>query len=228
MTAGPALAVALAAFQAAMPTVLKGNTATVPTKSGGQYRYTYADLGDVVRAAMPLLTTNGLSFSVCPRRCEDGKYELAGILLHESGEYLEGALPLPHHGTAQELGSAITYARRYLLGAMTGIVTDDDDDGRLGSQAQHTPPTRNAPSHEGPKSEPPPEPQVFEDDGTMMLDRTRARLFAMFGERGINDREQQLAGINRIIPRHLDSRSELTEAEAQLVITVLARTKGQG
>jgi hypothetical protein len=33
------------------------------------------------------------------------------------------------------VGSALTYARRYLLGCMTGIVTDDDDDGALASRA---------------------------------------------------------------------------------------------
>lgn len=127
MTDHPNLAAALAAVQANMPTVHKGNRATVPTKAGGSYSYTYADLSDVSAAALPLLSANGLAFTCCPRLGEKG-WELAGKLLHTSGESIEGSLPLTG-GTPQEWGSSITYMRRYLLGAMTGLVTDDDDDG---------------------------------------------------------------------------------------------------
>lgn len=128
------LAEALVALQAELPTVSKSKTATVPTKSGGQYSYSYADLADVTAAAIPLLVKHGLSFTSRSRRCEDGSYELVGVLRHTSGEADEGALPI-RGGDMQALGSAITYARRYLLGCMTGIVTDDDDDG-----AQAAPP----------------------------------------------------------------------------------------
>lgn len=122
------LAAALAAFQAEMPTVPKSHRASVPTKSGGSYSYTYADLADVSAAVTPLLAKHGLAFSCCPRPADRG-YELVGRLLHTSGESVEGSLPL-NGGTPQELGSSLTYMRRYLLGALTGVVTDDDDDGR--------------------------------------------------------------------------------------------------
>lgn len=125
------LASALAAFQASMPVVAKNKTADT-----GKYRYTYADLADVTAAAMPLLVKHGLAFSACPRATDSG-YELAGVLLHTSGERLEGALPL-HGRTPQEMGSALTYARRYLLGCLTGIVTDDDDDAQAANAAKRT------------------------------------------------------------------------------------------
>ena len=129
------LAEALVAFQAEMPTVHKGRTATVPMKAGGSYRYSYADLADVSETATPLLVKHGLSFSARPRRVEDGSCEIAGVLRHVSGEFDEGALPL-YGRTAQEIGSSITYARRYLLGCMTGIVTDDDEDGQVATTTQ--------------------------------------------------------------------------------------------
>lgn len=122
------LAAALAAFQAEMPTVAKSHRASVPTKTGGSYTYTYADLADVSAAVTPLLAKHGLAFTCCPRAADRG-YELVGRLLHASGESVEGSLPLTG-GTPQELGSSLTYMRRYLLGALTGVVTDDDDDGR--------------------------------------------------------------------------------------------------
>ena len=122
---------ALAAFQADMPTVAKAKRATIPGKDGkAGYRYQYADLADLVIAAAPRMARHGLSFITAPRRIDGtAQYELAGILLHTSGEAHEGALPLTGR-TPQEIGSSITYARRYLLGCLTGIVTDDDDDGR--------------------------------------------------------------------------------------------------
>lgn len=121
---------ALAAFQADMPMVRKGNTAVVKTQGGGEYRYTYADLADVVDAAQPGLTRVGLAFVCLPRLTPAGGYELAGRLVHAaSGTEVEGALPL-FGRDAQAIGGGITYARRYLLGCLTGLVTDDDPDAR--------------------------------------------------------------------------------------------------
>jgi hypothetical protein len=129
------LAEALVAFQGDMPTVHKGKTATVPTKTGGSYKYTYADLADVSAAATPLLVRHGLAFTCRPRAVDGGSYELVGVLTHTSGEEKEGALPI-FGRTAQEIGSSITYGRRYLLGCLTGIVTDDDEDGQVATQTQ--------------------------------------------------------------------------------------------
>jgi len=137
-TGSPNLAAALSAFQGEMPKVPKNKTANVPTKSGGSYKYTYADLADVTEAAMPLLSKHGLSFTCVPDENERG-FILRGVLMHSSGETLEGNLPLRGNGN-QELGSALTYMRRYLLGAMTGIVTDDDEDGTVADTAERTKP----------------------------------------------------------------------------------------
>lgn len=58
-------------------------------------------------------------------------------LFHESGEWLEsGVLWMPSEkNTAQALGSAITYAKRYQLSAIFGISADEDDDGNEASGA---------------------------------------------------------------------------------------------
>lgn len=45
-----------------------------------------------------------------------------------------GCLPITGR-SAQDLGSSLTYLRRYLLGCMTGIVTDEDEDGALANDA---------------------------------------------------------------------------------------------
>jgi len=127
---------ALAQIQALLPIVHKGETAEVPTKSGGRYSYSYADLSDVVKAVYPVLATVGLAFVSRPKFV-DGRYLLIGQLEHKSGEFRDAEFPLPERGTPQELGSAITYGRRYLLGCLTGVVTgDQDDDGAAASTAR--------------------------------------------------------------------------------------------
>jgi hypothetical protein len=161
---GAALAAALHAFQTELPKVHKGNTALIPTKSGGSYSYKYADLSDVTAAAIPLLNLHGLTFTSCPRLTPSGGYELVGVLRHgESGEYDEGSLPL-FGREMQDLGGSITYARRYLLGCMTGIVTDDDEDGAFTSTPQRVV-TETAPAVQArPLPEPKPLPTTDDPD----------------------------------------------------------------
>lgn len=131
------LAAALARFQAELPAVKKTKTATVPTKSGGQYRYSYAGLAEVAAVVMPLLGKYGLSFTARPTLEDGGRFVLAYSLLHESGERLDGMYPLPQSGSPQEYGSAITYAKRYALCSVVGVAAEDDDDGSAASAKEH-------------------------------------------------------------------------------------------
>ena len=62
----------------------------------------------------------------------DGNGSLLGLvtkLVHaESGEWQKSLLVMPLSKTdPQGYGSALTYARRYGLSALVGIVTEDDD-----------------------------------------------------------------------------------------------------
>lgn len=213
MTEPSALAAALAAFQAEMPTVHKGREAKVATKSGGSYSYTYAGLADVAEAAAPLLAKHGLSFTACPRQTERG-YELAGYLLHSGGERLEGALPIAG-GTPQEMGSSITYMRRYLLGCLTGLVTDDDDDGQLAQQASR--PKRSTPQRELSASAPPaPSP-----DPDAMTPGQRGKLHALFAEAGITDQQLQREYIAAQLGQEPQSRASLTKRDASRIIDAL-------
>lgn len=145
VTGHESLAAALAAFQAEIPSVVKGATATVKTKAGGEYRYQYADLAVINPLVLPLLAKNGLSWSAKPTLMGP-EFVLQYKLMHTSGEAEEGVYPLPDPGslTAQELGSAITYARRYALCAVTGVAPggDDDDAGSMNAKAKASSRTR--------------------------------------------------------------------------------------
>lgn len=132
MAEHPNLAAALAAFQSELPHVGKANLAVVKSDKGS-YKYTYADLSDVSAAVLPVLARHGLSFSAKPTLL-DGKFVLEYTLRHAGGEFDTGFYPLSAQGTPQQQGSAITYARRYALSAVTGVVPDEDDDGQAASQ----------------------------------------------------------------------------------------------
>jgi hypothetical protein len=115
---------ALLEVQKNLPTIVKGNKV-----NAGAMKYAYADLTDVTEALMPVLTAHGLVFMAMPTVTELG-HVLHYRLAHESGQVVEGFYPLPVNVRSQELGSAITYARRYALCAVTGVApVGDDDDG---------------------------------------------------------------------------------------------------
>lgn len=139
------LAEALAAFQAEAPKIPKNKTAKVETRSGGSYSYRYADLGDILPVVTPLLAKHGLSWSSKPGRAADGELILEYRLLHTSGEADAGEMPLgvDRKCKPQELGSAISYARRYALTAQLNLAADEDDDGRT---AQNAPKRATTPS----------------------------------------------------------------------------------
>ena len=125
------LAAALAAFQASLPAVHKGATGQVP----GKRSYKYADLSDLSAVVLPLLAAQGLSWMTMPTYDDAGRFVLRYELLHASGESRVGTYPLPT-GTAWEVGSALTYGRRYCLSAVTGVAADEDDDGQAATQAR--------------------------------------------------------------------------------------------
>jgi len=93
----------------------------------------YADLESVWEAIRGLLTENGLSVAQ-PTCLEGGEGTIAvrTILMHKSGQWIEGRLVMPYAASgqmnaAQAAGSALTYARRYSLAAMVGVCPTDDD-----------------------------------------------------------------------------------------------------
>lgn len=97
------------------------------------FRSKYADLGAVWEAVKQPLTDNGFSIIQSPQ-FEGETMWLETTILHISGNKIEGRYPLkPTKPDPQGFGSAITYARRYSLSAMLGVIADIDDDGNEAS-----------------------------------------------------------------------------------------------
>jgi len=100
------------------------------------FRNKFASLASVRNAVVPVLAKHGIAMTQDLGTTDDGKGILCLTTLHhESGELLRfGPLVMPaSKPDAQGFGSAATYARRYSLMAVCGVVGDEDDDANAAS-----------------------------------------------------------------------------------------------
>ena len=89
------------------------------------FNSSYASLSNILDVVTPPLVTCGLVIIQMP--IGDGL--LKTILAHESGEFIESEFDMKIvKRDPQSMGSAITYARRYALGAILCLNIDEDDD----------------------------------------------------------------------------------------------------
>jgi hypothetical protein len=124
------LAAALVTAQAQLKPVAR-------TSENPFFHSKYADLGAVWDGCRAVLTANGLAVVQTPAAGSPPPAASIGVttmLLHSSGEWIRDTAIYPlAKADPQGAGSAITYARRYGLSAMIGLVTEDDDDGNAAS-----------------------------------------------------------------------------------------------
>jgi len=237
---------ALIELQAGLPRIFK--------RADAQYGK-YADLADITRAIMPRLADHGFAFIARPTlhfgEPGDIKFVLAYELLHRSGESRQGFYPLGT-GNPQQLGSAITYARRYCLCAVTGIAPDEDDDDAQAAAGEYMPEVREDGSateaeqvrmNRGPvrgakrlKSVPA-DDQFYDQPPAAATDKTPReelpgtasrdqlnKMHALFGQLGVgkDDRDKRLAITRGIVVRDVQSASALSFVEAKKLNDELA------
>jgi hypothetical protein len=121
-----------------MAAMNRAQLAMVPAKKEATnpfFHSKYADLPSVWDA-LHCFRAEGIVIIQSPMDAPDGYIILETELVHVSGQWKRSRLKMRvAKDDPQGYGSALTYARRYGLG-MTGIVTDDDDDGNAASQPQ--------------------------------------------------------------------------------------------
>lgn len=169
---------ALAKAQSAM-------TAAAFNRTNPHFRTKYADLASVLDAIRKPLTDNGLSITQTTE-IREGHLVLVTTLRHGE-QWVSSEYPLPVTAKPQELGSALTYARRYSLSAIACIAADEDDDANTaqerGQRASHAPPKPAPNVITAPKSngngasksaEPPHDPETGEViDGPKLITVTK-------------------------------------------------------
>lgn len=121
------------------------------------FKSSYADLTSVWNAIREPLNENGLCVTQDAVTLNIG-ISVSTRLIHESGQWMEfGPLVVPlTKQDAQAVGSAISYAKRYALGACLGVVAEVDDDGNKATKAA------KKEAKEEPKIEPFTEEQIDE------------------------------------------------------------------
>jgi hypothetical protein len=149
---------AAAAFVAALGELTnpgKDSKATVQTKTGGSYAYEYAGLDSILDGVRPVLARHGLALSQPFGVDPNGLVTVRTRVLHERGVAIEGD-PISRvvEGGPQEVGSFVTYARRYEVVSLLGIHPAGEDDDAAAAQP--------APRQRKPKAdrEPPAEPSL--------------------------------------------------------------------
>lgn len=200
----------------------------------------YADLGEYNRIVLTALNSMGVIWTCLPTLSGE-TFVLAYSLKHvPSGTEKAGEFPLPK-SEPQKMGSAITYGRRYALGAVTGVAAEDeDDDGSAASgqrYAQRANRQRNAApaADEGqpmqraerPRAARPPLPG--EDPDGPVDQQQHRHMHALWNELGMGGEENRdnrlkwtakFAGLDA-----LDSSAHLTRAQADQVIAELRARK---
>lgn len=111
-------------------------------KTNPHFKSRYADLAEIRDTVMPVLSKNGIALVQYTQIGNAGFY-LITRLIHESGEMIESRFPLPENtDKPQQMGSAITYARRYMMAAICGITAEEDDDGNAATASNEGGPAR--------------------------------------------------------------------------------------
>lgn len=110
------------------------------------FRNKYVPLEELMTQVLPVLNKHNFVLLQQPTTL-DGEPALRYRLLHSSGETIEDIMPLlSKNADPQGQGSAITYARRYSLMSLLGLVADEDDDGHKSRTVTVPAQTRPAPA----------------------------------------------------------------------------------
>ena len=139
------LAAALAAAQGEMGNAQKNS-------KNPHFGSSYADLASLRDAVIPVLSRHGIA--LVQLADGDGSAVSVTTRIMGHGESMDcGSLTIPIGGArnaAQAIGSAITYARRYQLGAVAGVAATEDDDGNAleGVRPRRTVPAKPSPASE--------------------------------------------------------------------------------
>ena len=124
------LAEALSKAKAEMKVAKQSGVNTFFKSASSKEGSRYSTMADISESQSEALSNNGLSPVVVQPCCMDGQWMAVGKLMHSSGEWIAGYVPLmTGKGDMQSFKSATTYAQRILTLLLTGGVSGEDDDG---------------------------------------------------------------------------------------------------
>lgn len=119
------------------------NFVTDETAQAGNRTYKYLNLATILKTIKPVFEKHGLAFSQRVTFSNEGEARqvigtMETIIFDSEEQMVACSYPFFVTGDPQQVGSAITYARRYSLYAVLGIFPDKDDDGAYAKQCYET------------------------------------------------------------------------------------------
>ena len=119
------------------------NFVTDETAQAGSRTYKYLNLATILKTIKPVFEKYGLAFSQRVTFDNTGETRqvigtVETIIFDNEEQMVACSYPFFVTGDPQQVGSAITYARRYSLYAVLGIFPDKDDDGAYAKQRYDT------------------------------------------------------------------------------------------
>ncbi len=122
-------------FQDECPVIPLNAEASFPTKKGGLFKFKYADLASILKVVRPVLSKNNLLvYWKCKEsgavKCvlEHTPSKLEDISLVKNKNKRTSTVMIKSNDDPKTQGAAITYAKRYSLVALLGIVAEEDKD----------------------------------------------------------------------------------------------------
>ncbi|WP_298997136.1 ERF family protein [uncultured Desulfovibrio sp.] len=175
----------------------------------------YANISAIYDAVREVLPKHGLCVVQTMLPTDGTRAHVRTILAHKSGQWFasECVMPLDRQGGAQGMGSAITYARRYSLSAILGVVADEDDDGNSAqgrNNKAQIEKDRAAAKANNPS--PPSDPQM--------------KMFqTLMNQKHKGNRPAILDDLSSYFGRKITSSNELTKSEISEMIEVLNKSR---
>lgn len=109
------------------------------------FRNSYATLDAGLNICREALSKHGIAL-IQATRVDGDILILETRLSHASGEWMEGEYPVCRFPIKpQEMGSCMSYAKRYALFSFVGIAGEDDDDGNAANNTTVSAPARVSP-----------------------------------------------------------------------------------
>lgn len=155
-------------------------------------------LETLMPAVLQVLNKYNFALVQTPTITDDGSPALTSVLVHANGNTIakDTMLLMLDKQTAQGQGSGLTYARRYALCAMLGLVADEDDDGQ------------KATDQSGGQTKPAPRPS----DPNKLISEAQIKLvFARLKQKGIQSKDEANSAVYDLTGK--DSVAEVTMGE---------------
>jgi hypothetical protein len=224
---------AMLAFQADPP---------VLTKDKAAHQSKYADLVQATEVILPKLNALGVIWKAWTEFLPDGRFVLQYQLKHVASDTAQpGIWPLKLSDNPQQMGSQVTYARRYALTVATGVAAEEeDDDGRAAAGQRYaqranrqraTAPAveegQTAQRAQRPRAARPPLPGENPDGPVdQKQHRHMHALWRELGFDGEENRDNRLSITAKLVGvPDLDSSAKLTRAQADRVIAALTERR---